>query len=228
MPAELCQIEKDNIYRDKLNVTETAEMIRHACNPPRVNAESIVGKGFPSLAFDPPQSPLTGFGITIDKDLLVVPGRELDAPRLSYRVGQARVQNGGWNIVDIKFQRGATVTGWWVLVVRDNSRSPNRIQGSDDPKLKGLVEAFRAKMVSTGMPVPPGPPMLLPPAALVNPDRDPNRKQSLNIIRDILKSELQKKGVKPSFVLVLLENRDHYIYPGIKVTQTQLFRYPLD
>jgi len=225
MPAELCQIEEGNIYRDKLNDTETSEMIRHACNPPRINAESIVGRGFPSLAFDPPQSPLMGFGITIEKDMLVVPGRELEAPRLSYKAGQARVQNGSWNIVDIKFQRGATVTGWWVLVVRDNR---NRIQGPNDPKFKGLVEAFRAKMVSTGMPVPPGPPMLLPPAELVNPNRDQNREHSLNIIRNILKSELQKKGVKPSFVLVLLENRDHYIYPGIKVTQTQLFRYHLD
>lgn len=215
MPAELCEIEKGNVYRDKLSDTETAEMIKYACNPPRINAENIVDKGFPSLGYNPPKSVLAGFGVTVDNQLLVVPGRELLAPRLSYKAGQARVQNGSWNILDIKFQRGATVANWWVLVVRDGK---SLVRGPEDPRFKGLVEAFRTKMVSSGMTVPPAPPSLLPPAALVNPNSDPNRKESLNVIRNTLKNELQKRGgKKPSFVLVVLENRDHYIYPGIKV-----------
>jgi hypothetical protein len=86
------------------------------------------------------------------------------------------------------------------------------------PDFKGLIVAFRNKMVSSGMSVPLSPPNLF--AELVNPNTDPNRKESLTIIRNILKSELQKsQGRKPSFILVLLENIDQYIYPGIKVRQ---------
>ena len=218
MPAELCEIEQGSVYRDKLNDTETSEMIRYACNPPRINAEKIINNGFPSLGFKPPQSPLTGFGITVEDQLLVVPGRELNAPRLSYRSGQPRVQNGGWNIVDVKFQRGATVDEWWVLVVQDGR---SRIKGPTDSAYTGLVGAFKAKMASSGMAVPSSLPTLLPPAVLLNPNRDPNRKESLNVIRNLLRTEIQKRrGKKPSFILVILENRDHFIYPGIKVRRS--------
>lgn len=214
MPAELCDIENGNVYRDKLNANETAEMIRYACSPPRINAEKIVDQGFPSTGLNPPQSPLAGFGISVDNQLLVVPGRELGAPRLSYKSGQPRVQNGGWNILDVKFQRGASVEGWWVLVVQDNRR---RISGPQDPGFRTLINAFKTKMATSGITIPSGDPNLLSPAVLLHPDRDPNRQQSLNVIRDVLKRELQnQKGRKPSFVLVVLENRDNYIYPGIK------------
>jgi hypothetical protein len=216
MPAELCEIERGNVYRDKLGSAETSEMIRCACSPPRVNADKIVDDGFRSLGLNPPQSPLTGFGITIDNQLLVVPGRELSPPKLAYGGSrQLMVNNGGWNIVQNKFQRGAAVTEWWVLVVQDGR---GRIKGPSDPGFKGLIDAFRNKLVSSGMTVPPRLPNLLQPAKLVDPARDPNRKESLNIIKNILKSELQKgQGRKPSFILVILENTDHYIYPGIKV-----------
>ena len=51
IPAELCDIEPGNPYRVKLNDRETAQMIRYACNPPKNNAESTVGRGFSALGF---------------------------------------------------------------------------------------------------------------------------------------------------------------------------------
>lgn len=64
--------------------------------------------------------------------------------------------------------------------------------------------------------MPEGMPRLLPPAKCPNPHQDPGRVEALNIIRQILRDA--SKGVpKPSFILVLLENRDNFIYPGIKV-----------
>ena len=213
VPAELCDIEPGNAYRGKLTDKETAQMIRYACNPPKINAEAIVGRGFPSLGLAPVATPTNGFGISLDTDMAVVPGREFNAPRLSYRVGSAKVQNGSWNILDVKFHRGGTVSSWWVLVVRDGR---DILKGPNDPELKGLVEGFREKLKRSGVNMPEGMPKLLPPAKCGNPQQDPGRVEALNNIRQILK-EAAKVAAKPSFILVLLENRDNFIYPGIKV-----------
>ncbi|KDR72808.1 hypothetical protein GALMADRAFT_158483 [Galerina marginata CBS 339.88] len=212
VPAELCEIEPGNAYRGKLNDRETAQMIRYACNPPKLNAEHITGRGFPALGLAPAQSPITGFGLAIDTNMADIPGRELAPPRLTYKVGQARVQNGSWNILDVKFHRGAVVASWWVMVVRDGRRI---IEGPADTRLQGLVQGFRQKLVASGMSVPEGMPRLVPPPNLLHPREDPERVGSLNIIRDTLKNALTQ-WPKPSFVLVLLENRDNFIYPGIK------------
>ena len=213
VPAELCDIEPGSAYRGKLSDKETAQMIRYACNPPRVNAEAIVGQGFPSLGLIPLKAPSDGFGISIDTAMAVVPGREFNPPRLTYRVGNARVQNGSWNILDVKFHRGGTVSSWWILVVRDGR---DILKGPTDPNLKGLVEGFRDKLKRSGVAIPEGMPRLLPPANFPNPFQDPGRVEALNVIRKIFRDALTGAR-KPSFILVLLENRDNFIYPGIKV-----------
>ncbi|KAJ3494420.1 hypothetical protein NLJ89_g10812 [Agrocybe chaxingu] len=215
VPAELCEITPGNAYRGKLSDKETAQMIRYACNPPRVNAEEIINKGFPALGLGGPagtQTPIDGFGIGIDPNMTVVPGRELPPPRLSYRVGQARVANGSWNILDVKFHRGATISSWWVLVIRDGR---GIIKGPNDQNFMGLVQGFASKLAKSGMNIPAGMPRLLSPPTIPPPQSDPQRIQALNNIREGLKAELAQRG-KPSFILVLLENRDNYIYPGIK------------
>ena len=213
VPAELCDIEPGNAYRGKLTDKETAQMIRYACNPPKINAEAIVRRGFPALGLAPVATPTNGFGISLDTEMAVVPGRELNPPRLTYRAGNTRVQNGSWNILDVKFHRGGIVSSWWVLVIRDGR---DILKGPSDPNLKGLVEGFREKLKKSGVTMPEGMPRLLPPAKCPNPHQDPGRVEALNIIRQILRDA--SKGVpKPSFILVLLENRDNFIYPGIKV-----------
>jgi len=218
MPAELCEIEPGSAFRGKLSDRETAQMIKYACNPPKANAEAIINRGLPSLGVNPARSPIPGFGIAIDNKLADIPGRELPPPGLSYKVGQARPRDGSWNILDVKFHRGATVSSWWVLVVRDGK---NIVQGPQDMRLKGLVEGFAKKLGKSGIALPGGMPPLLPLADLSGFRNDPERTGALNSIRQILKSELSKRP-KPSFVLVLLENRDNFIYPGIKVVRYAL------
>jgi len=214
VPAELCDIIAGQPL-GKLNDRETAQMIRYACNPPRVNAETIVNGGFPTLGLNPVASPVDGFGISIDTEMAVIPARELAPPRLSYKVGRANVNNGSWNIVDVKFHRGAVVANWWILVVRDGA---NRIKDIRDPNLRALVEGFTAKLKNSGMAVPDGLPRLLPIVTLPRPDTDPSRANAIEHLRSTFRAPLQAMGGrKPSFVLVLLENRDNFIYPGIKV-----------
>ncbi|TFK35795.1 argonaute-like protein [Crucibulum laeve] len=212
VPAELCFVDPGNAYRGKLSDKEVAEMIRYACNPPKYNAERIVGQGLPILGLVPPQQPINGFGVAISTEMAVVPGRELLPPRLTYRVGQAKVQNGSWNIMDVKFHQGASASSWWVLVVRDGRRT---IQGPDDQNLQTLVQSFSAKLKNSGMNVPSVRPRLLPPCDIGALPREATRANALDLIRKVIKDEVSKVG-KPSFILVLLENRDNFIYPGIK------------
>ncbi|KAG6900095.1 hypothetical protein C0993_002943 [Termitomyces sp. T159_Od127] len=214
VPAELCDITPGQPY-GKLNDRETAQMIRYACNPPRTNAEAIVNQGFSKLALSGPVGvPIDGFGVSIDIEMSVVPARELVPPRLSYKAGKPpNVSNGSWNILDVKFHKGAQVSSWWVVVVRDGV---NMISGPDDARLAALVQGFSKKLERSGVAMPPGRPRLIP--INLGPERnDVNRVQAIDSIRSTLKEHLTKvQGHKPSFILVLLENRDNYIYPAIK------------
>jgi len=214
IPPELCVVEEGNAYRDKLSDKETTNMIKYACNKPKINAEAITQQGFPFLGLGPIKPPTDGFGITIDNDMSAIPGRELRPPNLVYRVGNARVANGSWNILNVKFHHAAHIASWWVMIVRDNR---NVFHGPNDPRLVRLVQGFGNKLRSKGIVLPQVLPVLMPPAALVNPDKDPGRLQSLSVIRNLIKSNLAIRP-KPSFILVLLEARDNFIYPGIKVS----------
>jgi hypothetical protein len=74
------------------------------------------------------------------------------------------------------------------------------------------------KLSQSGITLPSGVP-LLPPARLADLHDDSQRTNAVDLIRQALKAELASRP-KPSFVLVLLENRDNYIYPGIKAFHT--------
>ncbi|CAK5263252.1 unnamed protein product [Mycena citricolor] len=216
VPAELCEIEAGQVFRGRLGAQETQAMIKIACNPPGFNALEITRKGFPALGLEPMQSPAdsSGFDVSVDPQMAVVPARELDPPRLSYSKGNASVRNGAWNIMDVKFHRGAAVGRWWVMVVRDGPRA--LLNGPDDPRLRSLLEGFRNKLARSGMQIPPDLPRLIATAPLQN-LQGPGREDALKIIRQHVVDNLaQEGGRKPSFILVLLSTRDNYIYPGIK------------
>ena len=219
VPAELCEIEPGCAYRGRLLDTETAAMIKVACRRPRENADAIVDIGFPSLGLSPSpkqqqapsSSPLAPFGVEIDRDMAVIPARELPAPSLNYRGNNTpRVFNGSWNLLDVKFHRSAQISSWYVLVVRDGRKM---LEGPNDPNLKQLVEGFARKLGHCGMSIPPNPPPIQA-VALLNPSQDDlSRSKSVQILRDTF-----KKIKKPGFILVLLETRDNYIYPAVKVS----------
>ena len=216
LPAELCDIEAGQPYFGKLDSKETANMIRYACNPPGVNADAIVNRGLPILGLAPQSlsSTIDGFDMSISTEMAVIPARELPAPRLTYKAGSANVRDGSWNILNVKFHRGATLANWWVLVVRDGPGS--LINDPNDPQLVGLCRGFSDKCRASGMTFPAAPPQVLA-AQLLPPNNDPNRTGSINKIRQTIMKKLDsERGRKPSFILVLLSRVDNYIYPGIK------------
>ncbi|KIL63066.1 hypothetical protein M378DRAFT_193040 [Amanita muscaria Koide BX008] len=212
VPAELCDIVVGLPRRGKLSDIETSNMIRYACNTPGTNARDIVETGLPILGFTSNNSSvLNTFGIEIENKMSGIPARVLPPPRLAYREGRTDMKEGAWNILNVKFQLGAQVRPWWVLYVND-SRGRTRQQD----ELRPLIEAFKDKCMKCGMAIPREMPALLPIASLNKIHNDDQaRTGALRCIQDILTVAMRQKG-KPSFVLVLLERVDHFIYPGIK------------
>lgn len=188
-------------------------MIRYACNRPKFNAEAIVNEGFPTLGFSRAVTPMDGFGMSIEAEMSVIPARELPPPRLTYQVGNPKVWNGSWNILDVKFHQGASVASWWVVVIRDGMNTGSR---PTDQKLEGLVTRFTEKCKRSGMSMP----MPLPRLPITLPSLDSDtrtRTNAIERIRGTFKEKLAETVQKPSFVLVLLEKQDKHIYPAIKV-----------
>jgi eukaryotic translation initiation factor 2C len=216
IPAELCTIEPMQHYSGRLGERETAAIIKFALRPSSVTAKSIVTTGLPALAFTPETLgyPMKEFGITIGSDMTVIPGRELPPPKLTYRSGPQSVSDGSWNILNAKFHQGATVTSWWLLVVRD-ANVPDKISDNQDPRLRMLVERFGDKCNRAGMNFPKSLPDLLFTEQLPPLKDDPFRERAIDMIRWVITQKL-KSARKPTFILVLLSAFDNYIYPGIK------------
>ncbi|KAG2360248.1 ribonuclease H-like domain-containing protein [Suillus spraguei] len=203
VPAELCEIEPGQPFRGRLNEKETSNMIRFACNPPKVNADAIVDRGLPTIGFTPQTlgSPMSSFGMAVDNNMAVIPARELPPPRLSYKAGKPpNVSSGSWNILDVKFHLGGTIKSWWVLVIVDGQ---SVFGGPSDPALEGIWKGFGEKCRNSGMSLGSSPALLN--QALIPPARDTSRQQR----------QISQRG-KPTFILVILSRRDNYIYPGIK------------
>ena len=214
VPAELCEIFPGQAYRGRLSPTETANMIRYACNPPPVNAAAIRDQGFPDLglAGNAPSATLNGFGISVSPDMAVVPSRVLPPPGIAYRQGRASVRDASWNILDVKFQRGGAARSWAVLIVQDGGRG--EFSGPRDPELVSFLQTFSRKCTSSGITGVGRPVNVLATGRLPRIQQDPHRRQALAQVRGMLEALLRPQI--PSFILVLLSQTDNYIYPGIK------------
>ena len=215
MPPELCEISPGQPFRGKLDDQQTTLMLRYACKRPAENAHSILNQGFPLLGLTPNNQTLSNFGLSVSSNMAGVPFRELPPPSLNYRGGQPqRVNNGAWNILDVKFHLGGAVKSWWILVVTEGQQAV--FNGPTDPRLIGLWKGFAGKCERSGMTGinPNSAPALLN-VVLPNPANDAGRQQALAQIRSSIRNSQAQRG-NPSFMLVILSRRDNYIYPGIK------------
>ncbi|KAI0821782.1 Piwi-domain-containing protein [Trametes gibbosa] len=214
LPAEICEIVPGQAYRGKLDGAQTSAMIRYACNTPDFNGNAIVNEGFQHLGLrGGDASTLNSFGLSVSQQMTVVPSRVLPPPGISYRAGNARIQNASWNIVNIKLQAGGTIGSWAVLLVQDG-RQNIEFAGENDPQLIIFLRTFLAKCNSSGIAGADKPPKILS-VQLPPSQGDENRARALEAIRLAFRNNLNRNA-KPSFILVLLSGVDKYIYPGIK------------
>jgi eukaryotic translation initiation factor 2C len=161
IPAELCNIEPGEPHLGKVGPKETSDMLKVASRKPAENTAIIMENGLPRLGYKPSTSVLQSFNIHLASQMAIIPGRELLLPSVTYGKGTPRVQNGSWNILDVKFHHGAKMTNWKVLVMRDGMDAYS-FSGPRDERLISFIKAFANKCRNSGMEVGNEPPHIVP------------------------------------------------------------------
>ncbi|KAH9017046.1 Piwi-domain-containing protein [Lactarius hengduanensis] len=213
VPAELCTIERGEPFFGRLGRNETTSMLRYASRKPAVNAQLIVERGLPRLGYTPTTPVLDAFGVHVSGEMSVIPARELPPPKVTYAKGSPRVEGGSWNLRDVKFHRGSKAPNWMVLVVRDGVEELS-FNGTNDPRLLGFLNAFANKCRSSGMD------LALKPSSILETDDlsiiEDQRRRPAAVARISRAIERFGNMKNISFVLVLLQKQDDFLYPGIK------------
>ncbi|KAJ7672569.1 argonaute-like protein, partial [Mycena polygramma] len=212
LPAELCEILPNQPFRGKLTDEHTANMITVAAKPPNVNGMAINGRGLDELGYRQGANPLPAFGISIGQEMAVVPGRILPPPGIKYAKGTPNVdERASWNLRGVRFQRGATLQKWGVVLIRDGNNR-DEFDGPRDPQLMPTIRGFAKMCADSGMTVAPGDPQVVQAVLPPKDSTDPTRAKAIATIR----TEIGKINPKPLLLLVILSNGDKHIYSGIK------------
>lgn len=118
--AEHLEVIAGQPIKAKLSADDADGMIKFACRKPAANATSITTSARQVLALD--NNPiLQAFGISVDKSLLTVPGRQLLPPAIAYRNGASpKTRDGGWNMIDTKVvASGRPIDRWTCVTAQD-------------------------------------------------------------------------------------------------------------
>lgn len=208
---EVCFILEKQPFRGKLLDEHTAEMIKVACRFPNVNAGAIVSRGLNELGFAQTADPLNAFGVSIGREMAVVPGRILPSPSIRYAGNSViRVSSASWNLRDVKFAVGAALERWAVLNIRDGGRDD--FYGADDPALVETVRGFQSMCQKSGMRAPGTPVFRSVDLPRKDGKLDPLRKEAVRAIRQVMMSV----SPKPTMFLVVLSSGDRHVYSGLK------------
>ncbi|KAH9038041.1 Piwi-domain-containing protein [Lactarius deliciosus] len=213
VPAELCTIERGEPFFGRLGRNETTSMLRYASRKPAMNAQLIVERGLPRLGYTPTTPVLDAFGVHVSGEMSVIPARELPPPKVTYAKGSPRVEGGSWNLRDVKFHRGSKAPNWTVLVVRDGVKELS-FGGTKDPRLLTFLDAFANKCKSNGMDLALKPSSILETDDLSIIEDQKRRPAAVARISRAIERFGNMKNI--SFVLVLLQKQDDFLYPGIK------------
>ncbi|KAG5652514.1 hypothetical protein H0H81_004786 [Sphagnurus paluster] len=212
LPPEVCEILPNQPFREKMTEAYTASMILIAAQPPNVNANAIVGRGLDELGFRARAEPLGAFGMSVGTEMAVVPGRILPAPGVQYAQNSPAIdERASWNLRNVRFAKGASLSSWAVLLIKDGN-DQDEFRGPQDPDLIKVVNGFAGMCRKSGMGVDKKLPVIveaqLPPK---DPKADRFREGAVKVIRE--KLEPLKKV---QMVLVMLSNADKHVYAGIK------------
>ncbi|TRM60656.1 ribonuclease H-like domain-containing protein [Schizophyllum amplum] len=212
LPPELCQIMPNQAFKGRLTDEHTARMITVAAQPPAINASLIANMGMQKLGYAQDAGPLAAFGISIGKEMTVVPGRILTPPKIKYGRGEPEVDDrASWNLRNVRFAKGAVLNNWAVVVLHDRAR--DEFQSRTDPALRPVIEGFASMCATSGMAVQQKSPPVYDITLVPKDGSDPTRKNSITAIRKAL---MEQARPKPNIMLVILANGDKHIYSGLK------------
>ncbi|KAL8314787.1 hypothetical protein RB597_007010 [Gaeumannomyces tritici] len=175
----------------KLDPGQTRQMIRFAVRKPADNANSIVYEGLSIVGLSDTNALLNKFGVSVNPNLITVPGRVLDEPKVLYKAKKfAQVRFGGWNMVDVKFNTAGTLNVWSYFMIS----LPTHRNALDQASLAAAVKQFADLLIKRGIPV----------AAPLQ-----GQRVELNSPEDArLEQRLEKKGL-PRLTVVIVGKRHH-------------------
>ncbi|EOA82417.1 uncharacterized protein SETTUDRAFT_173223 [Exserohilum turcica Et28A] len=200
LPAEVCVVIPGQPAKGKLDGLQTQEMIRYAVRKPWENARSIVDEGIATIGLDANTNILLrSFGLSITPGLIKVPGRVLPGPRVLYKGSKtADPRFGSWNMIDINFNTGASLSKWRAVMIG----LPGRRDAFGQQDLAALMEEFHYGLRKIGINA--DPPLPSERLQLKGPD-DPN-----------LDSYLKDTARKVQLLFVILPEANIPLYKQIK------------
>ncbi|KAK5706094.1 hypothetical protein LTR97_001080 [Elasticomyces elasticus] len=136
MPQELLTVLPGQAYKKLLNPDQTTNMLAFAARVPNQNAMSIAGtpdnigkdSGDEVRLFrlrapgnaDPQAHSVKPWDFEVGIEMITVPGRILNNPKVEYGRGKQEIpRNGSWNLTDVQFYRGGSYGRWRVVVINN-------------------------------------------------------------------------------------------------------------
>lgn len=202
LPVEVCLVEPGQSTSAKLSPDQTQKMIDFAVREPFVNAQTIVNNGPRTVGMLQQGNPLlANFGVSMDKDLITVYGRVLPPAKVNYKNTSANVKDGGWNMLNVKFNTAASLKKWTTLILSEPHK-PHVFQNRNDV-WKDTMAAFYKALRQIGIIIEPhekGPePITI------------NSIDNLSQIDQILE-KISAKGYELVFVILPTKNTPLYDY----------------
>jgi len=169
VPQELCTVMQGQPYRRLLGPDQTRKMIEFAVRNPEANALSIAGHDNPKSgtkvfrlvkpAQDKPDLQINGvnlFGFGVNPQMITVPGKLLQPPKILYGNGKDTTPRfGSWNLANTKFAVPGRFVKWQVLIINGvNNRpalrgAPEELFGRFENDLRGTYGISMGERIGT-------------------------------------------------------------------------------
>ncbi|KAG8684639.1 hypothetical protein FRC09_015261, partial [Ceratobasidium sp. 395] len=201
-PIEVCEILPGQMMKKQIPQDLVPHILKFSTKKPDERLNSIVA-GHSVLQYGQSEY-MRQFGMTVKQTPEACLARILPTPALHYGPGSQKKQlkpaNGMWNMVNQKFFRGATVTGWAVVVYDGRYIRENEV-GQIIQDFKGTAELFGINGLSAN------PPVSFPPP------------QALNVHQHLHEAgaqvfQMTKKP--PSLIVVIIPDNSAELYQAVK------------
>ena len=118
IPPELCEVMPGQPFRGPLSEQQTSQIMLVAARRPAENARRITNGAQRVIGFQSNNPSLAAFGVGVDPSMIVIKGRILPAPPVTY-ANKSRIvpTEASWNLKGKKFAKPVKATKWAVLTL---------------------------------------------------------------------------------------------------------------
>lgn len=200
-PLEVCFSAVDERYKEILQGSETADLIRFSTAPANKRKEQI--DRCMRLMAHHQNNTLRAHGLVLDPIMMKVKAKVLPNPRIVY--GQRKNMSptdGSWNLRGLHFIKPATITSWVMVQVANGNNRPAKTD-----IVEGFCQKLAAQFNKTGMKVPKTPPPLIACSG---------QGQVANVVKAARAKATEVFGADPDVIFFLFVEVDTQLYQVIK------------